>query len=342
LADGHNPFSKVKFFPGLLYNEIVNEDRSPLVDAFRGFAVFCMVIGNFMMNITWYPAWLKHAPDIGFRFVDLGAPAFVFVIGLNYITSSRRRFERDGAWKAVQHFVIRYFAILGLGALFGAGQVLFQIGGVSVNWGVLQAIGVAGLVTLFFIRLPVWSRLVIGLALLAFYQFMLDRFWLSQVLASPHGGLPGSLSWAGLLIIATVLADLYIDHSHGFRNLLAASTFSIILALVLNAWFVISKNRVSAPYVLLSLGLSGWFFCLFHLIINKFGWKLTFLQCWGRNPLLLYVLHLLLQGLLTLPFMPMWGEAVPPLVAFSQLAVILALLSFLAVRLDRKKLYFTV
>lgn len=326
----------------MLYNEIVNEARSALIDAFRGFAVFCMVIGNFMMNITWYPDWLKHAPDIGFRFVDLGAPAFVFVIGLNYLTSSRRRFERDGSWKAAQHFVIRYFAILGLGALFGAGQVLFQIGGVTVNWGVLQAIGVAGLMTLFFIRMPAWARLVSGLSLLAFYQFMLDRFWVAEVLASPHGGLYGSIAWGGLLIIATVLAELYQDQKHGFVKLLSASTVSIIVALVLHTWFVISKNRVSAPYVLLALGLSGWFFCLFHILVQRLGWQMTFLQCWGRNPLLLYVLHLLLQGLLTLPLMPIWGEAVPPLVAFSQLTVILLLLSWLAVRLDRHRLYFTV
>ncbi len=51
----------------------------------------------------------------------------------------------------------------------------------TVPWGLLQAIGAAGLLTLPVIRLRARWRWAAGLALLAFYQFMLDRFWLDQV-----------------------------------------------------------------------------------------------------------------------------------------------------------------
>jgi len=280
--------------------------RSRTIDAFRGFALICMVIGNFLLGLVWVPAWLKHAPDIGFTFVDLGAPAFMFVIGLNYVSSARRRFEEDGSVAAIQHFLVRYLAILGLGSLFGAGQVLLQINGVSINWGVLQAIGVAGLVTLPVVRWRPWPRLLTGLAVLVAYQFMLDRFWLGNVLASPHGGMLGSISWAALLILSTVFADLYHRQKHWFSSLLIASTVSILIGLILSTWFPISKNRVSPTYVLFALGLSGWFLCLFHILVDRLHWNLNLLVMWGRNPLLLYILHLMLQGLLTLPFHSTW------------------------------------
>ena len=317
------------------------EQRSRTIDAFRGFALICMVIGNFLLGVVWVPAWLKHAPDIGFTIVDLGAPAFMFVIGLNYVTSARRRFEKDGSVAATQHFVVRYLAILGLGSLFGAGQVLLQVNEISINWGVLQAIGFAGLVTLPVIRWRSWQRLLIGLVLLFAYQFMLDRFWLANVLASPHGGMLGSVSWAALLILSTVLADLVHRPTKGYAYLLTASTFSILLALILATWFPISKNRVSSTFVLFALGWSGWFFCLFHILVYRFRWNLSLLVMWGRNPLILYILHLMLQGLLTLPFMSTWGPNAPPWLVFIQVSLLLVALSFFARLLDKKKMYFS-
>jgi len=184
--------------------------------------------------------------------------------------------------------------------------------------------------------------LLIGLALLGGYQFMLDRSWLATVLAAPHGGMLGSLSWAALLILSTVLADLYHRQKGGSVQLLAGSSLSIVLALVLATWFGISKNRVSATYILLSMGLSGWFFCLFHLLVDRFHLNFSLFSVWGRNPLILYVLHLLLQGLLTLPFADSLGALTPPWLVFIQVVLLLSVLTFIAKTLDRKKMYFCI
>ena len=129
-----------------------NENRLDSIDAFRGLAIAGMVIANFIAGVEWVPAWLKHAPDAGFTIIDLVAPMFVFAIGLTYVPSAKRRLAREGAWKMTQHFVTRFFAILGIGALLSAGEIALEVDGQTINWGVLQAIGVAGLVTLTFIR----------------------------------------------------------------------------------------------------------------------------------------------------------------------------------------------
>ena len=320
----------------------MNKSRLDSIDAFRGLAILGMMIGNFIAGVNWIPVWLKHAPDVGFTIADLGAPMFIFAIGLTFGISARRRLEQDGAWNMTQHFVVRYFAILGIGALFGAGQVLMQVNGVVINWGVMQAIGVAGLVTLVVIRLITWERLLIGLSLLAGYQFMLDHFWLATVLISPHGGLYGSLAWAAMLILATVLADLYFRKSRGIWALIAASVLAILLTLALNSWVPVSKNRVSASYVLLSLGLSGLFFSVFHIFVERLKWKLSTLVMCGRNPLLLYMLHLILLSFVTLPDAPGWYHSASAWLVFIQGAVLLSALTAMAWLLDQKKIYLSI
>jgi predicted acyltransferase len=320
----------------------MSENRLDAIDAFRGLAILGMVIANFIAGVNWIPAWLKHAPDAGFTVIDLVAPMFIFAIGLTYGPSARKRLERDGAWKMTQHFVVRFAAILGIGALFGAGEVLLQVDGQVINWGVLQAIGVAGLVTLIVIRLPAWARLLIGLALLTGYQFLLERFWLAKVLASPHGGLYGALAWSAMLILATVLGDLFHQQRRAHWNLALASALAVLVAFGLTLCFPVSKNRVSAPYVLLSLGLSGLLFSAFHIFVEHFKWKANLLVMWGRNPLVLYVLHLLLLGFVALPEVPGWYRSAPLWLVIVQGIVLLGVLTLIAWGLDRKQKYLSV
>jgi predicted acyltransferase len=165
--------------------------------------------------------------DAGFTVADLVAPMFIFAIGLTYGRSFGRRLQRDGAGNTFLHFVVRFAALLGIGALFSAGEILLKVDGQTVNWGVLQAIGTAGLVTLPLLRLPAWGRLLIGIAVLALYQYLLNTYWLSIVLSEPHGGLLGAVSWSGMMILATVLADLFFTE-RGTRHLVSASAGSLL------------------------------------------------------------------------------------------------------------------
>jgi uncharacterized membrane protein len=158
--------------------------RIPSIDQFRGFAILTMVLANYMGGVMLIPAWLKHAPDIGLTVIDLIAPFFIFVIGLTYGLSFQRRLERDGAFKTYSYFLTRYLAIIGLGAIISAGETAVGENPSGIDWGVLQAIGMAGLVTLVVIRLPSTYRWLIGLGLLAGYQVILDHFLLDLTLRS--------------------------------------------------------------------------------------------------------------------------------------------------------------
>ena len=312
--------------------------RMNSLDVFRGLAILGMVLANNLAGVEWISPWLKHAKDVGFTVIDLVAPMFIFAIGLSYGRSFQRRLARDGAGKTYQHFVVRFAALRGMGALFSAGEVLLGVDGQTVNWGELQAIGVAGLVTLIVLRLPTWARLLIGLGILAFYQFMLNSFWLARILSEPHGGLLGSISWAGMLVLATVFADVFF-RQNGQRRLLALSAGSVLVGLLLSIVFVISKNLVSPSYVLLSLGLSGLIFSACHILVEQFHLKSVLLSLWGRNPLLLYLIHMLLLGLVYLPDVPALYAQAPIWLVIVEATVLLGTLTWVAWRLEQKKIY---
>ncbi len=315
--------------------------RIASIDQFRGFAIVTMVLANYMGGVSIIPAWLKHAPDVGLTVIDFIAPFFIFAISLTYGVSFRRRMERDGGRATYQHFLIRFLAILGLGAIISAGETFVGENPSGIDWGVLQAIGMAGLVTLVVIRLPSIYRWMIGAGLLILYEFLLDRFWLDIVVRSPHGGLFGALDWSAMMILGTALADLF--YEQGSKRRLFPLASALILLVGLGAIFLspVSKHRVSASYVLITLGSSAVLFLLFHWLTQRFQLRIKFLEVWGRNPLVLYFLHYVIIGIFFLPNLPMLYASATPGVVLLEMVVLLGGVSAVAYWMDRKNVVIT-
>jgi predicted acyltransferase len=314
--------------------------RLEAIDQFRGFAILLMILANYMNNVSVIPLWLKHSDDIGYTVIDLIAPLFVYAMGLTYGLSFRRRLGRYGAWDTYQHFLTRYLALLGLGYLITLVWELSDIQPPSVNWGLLQALGAAGLIALPFIGLSSGWRWGIGLGMLAVYQILLDSFWLQDVLVAPHNGPWGAFSWGAMLILATSIADLYYDQRHSQWTYPLLSSGMVVVGLTLALLVPLSKDRTSASYVLLSLGLSGLVFYGFHLLQEFWQLKLPILTDWGRNPLLLYLLHYVLLGFFALPPIPSWYVQAPLWLVLLQISALIGILSWVGRYLNQNKLYF--
>jgi predicted acyltransferase len=314
--------------------------RRSSIDQFRGFSILLMILANYMNNVEIIPPFLKHAEDIGYTVIDLIAPMFVFAMGLTYGLSFRRRIQRDGAWNTYQHFLVRYLALLGLGYII---TLVWQLSGIeppTVNWGLLQALGAAGIIALPFIALPPLWRGLVGLGLLGIYQILLDQSWLASVIAAPHNGPWGALSWGAMLILATVAGDFYYEWNQKPRNFWLLSGGLTAAGLVLSIITPLSKHRASASYVLLSIGLSGLIFAAFDWLDRVKGVELPVLTAWGKNALLLYLFHYVIIGIYALPPIPGWYVEAPVWLVLVQIAVLLGVLSWVGVYLDRKKLYF--
>ena len=315
--------------------------RIDAIDQFRGFAILLMVLANYFNDINTLPDWLKHAPDIGYTFNDLVAPLFVFAIGLTYGLSFRSRYERDGAWRTYNHFISRNLALIGLGFLITLGGVFAGYYPPSSYWGLLQALGAAGLITLPFIRVKAWFRWIVGVAILVVYQLLLDRYWLDLVINAAHNGPQGALSWGAMLIIATSLGDLYQDEEK--RPMLLWTSLILFVFGVLSEQIVpISKHRASASYVLFSLGLSCLIFYLFHILENRYHYSLPVLSDWGKNSLLLYILHGVILGMMLIPPYPSWYLYAPLWLVVIQAITLIAILSWVGSYCNRRGWFLTI
>ena len=321
----------------------VSDTRQRLesIDEFRGFSILLMVLANYLAGPHVVPAWLKHAPDIGFTVIDIIAPMFLVAIGLTFGTSFRARLARDGRRRTIEHFLSRNLALIGIGALF---TVLGNLSGLVVDrsdWGLLQAVGFAGLIALLFIGVPARLRWLAGLLLLVAYQFQLNSFWLATVLSSTHGGLEGALSWGAMLVMATSLGDLFHDVPKGRRWFPSVSAGVLILGLLLAVVVPVSKHRVSASYVLIALGASELIFWCFHMFDERFGRSIPILREWGRNSLLIYVMHGALLGIFVMPQSAGWYELAPGWLVALQALFMVGTLSWVGWVLDRRHFHFS-
>lgn len=314
--------------------------RFDAIDQYRGFAILLMVLADYLADVNRVPAWLKHAPDVGYTVIDLIAPIFVFAIGLTYGLSFRRRLARDGARKAYEHVVVRNLALIGLGCLMTLAGNLSGVYPSTVNWGLLQALGAAGLLTLLVIRLRAPWRAAIGLGLLAIYQGLLNCCWLDAVRSAPHNGPWGALSWSSLLILATVVADGYHEPAQRWRRTPWAGLALLLGGLAAGLVIPVSKSRASASYVLISLGLSVLLFLGFH-ILGERALRLRLLSAWGRNALLLYLLHGALLGVFALLPIPGWYVDAPLWLIPLQAAAMVLVMSWVAWWFDQRRWYIT-
>jgi predicted acyltransferase len=317
---------------------VMQVNRIFSIDIFRGIAILTMVMANFMTGIQTVPAWLKHAPDVGLTVIDFIAPFFIFAIGLTYRASFEGRVEKDGALKAYSQFITRYFAILGMGAIITSAGTALGVAPGAIEWGVLQSIGVAGLITLLFIRLPSPWRWITGFGLLIIYQWLLDHYLLELTLRSPHGGLFGSLAWGAMMILSTALADVFQDRRQGYQPFLWAAIAIEALGIGLGLLFPISKHRVSSSYVLITLGASALLFCLIHYATENWNFRSRVLEAWGRNPLILYFLHYVLIGMVFLPGLPLIYSEAPLWVVLIEMIALIGGITLAAFWLERHHL----
>ncbi|MCG3215389.1 MAG: DUF1624 domain-containing protein [Candidatus Heimdallarchaeota archaeon] len=324
------------------------------IDVFRGIAIVSMIFVNVIAPFNRVPSWSKHAVDFGLTYVDLVAPFFMFAIGLTYKMSFERYYKKQGKLQTYIRFVRRYAAFFGMGII--GSRYIFTLEGVKFSWGVLQAIGIAGIFTLFFMKFPRIIRFILGFSLLAVYQYILtipieiegtivilgDLSWYDE-----HGGVIGGIGFCIMMLLSTTIIDDF-RKTNKWQILGIGGVFTVLGTTLHFIWKVtdwplyggISKERVTAAYILLTVGLGAVLFWLLWYIydVKHLTKDRSLLQPIGRNAFFIYITHPILIGLTILILSDNAHFAL--VMFFGILSVVLLwLLSFF---MDRKKIYIVI
>ena len=103
-----------------------NPGRILWVDAGRGFLMLYLVITVVFPPGDWAPEgsilfWLTGHPGREATYMtlfDIGAAAFIFILGLMYAVAFYKRKEERGTGKAIVHILIRYALISNWAMIF--------------------------------------------------------------------------------------------------------------------------------------------------------------------------------------------------------------------------------
>jgi len=267
------------------------------IDVFKGIAIVLTIFINATAYFDTTPAWNKGTEYYGLTYVDLVVTFFVFMISLTSKASFQRRLAREGKLKTYLHFIRRSFMLIFIGFLI---TIQFSPSGILLRWGTLQMLGFSSLFLLLFIKFNQYIRLFISILGISFHQILVSTNLNSIIYDSPHGGVLGTISWGSMLLLSTVITE-NVHNRNKSNNLILSGVICIILALISNLIWGISRNYITIPFILISVGVSSLIFsCLYNIfdVWNnhyRFLSNNNFLSIMGQNTLILYILQSILK-----------------------------------------------
>ncbi len=290
--------------------------RIASMDQLRGYAIFGMILVNYLGEFDFMPAILHHHHDRA-SYADTIAPLFMFVVGMGFRLSLQRRIERKGLgaarWDALKRYITLF--IVGI-AVYGPNMRIDW-------WDALVDIALAGILALPFIDKKVSTRAIMAFVYLGIFTFFLhytgpgSHFtfdgqeyagygdWLRH--KSMNGGPLGPFSHAFILLFGTIAYDLLATRDTKkilmwsvicAVGLCAASWVAFLLTPAdyapyanLGKWWSYAHRWAAAPSQLLHTGLAFLAFLIFYVCCDLGNFKFPTLTVLGENPLIIYILQ---------------------------------------------------
>jgi len=268
-------------------------ERIVSLDQFRGFAIFGMILVNYLGYFEKIPETMKH-PHYGMTFANTIAPFFLIAVGMGFRMSLKNKIEEYGRRRSYLTAAKRYLVLI------ITGIVLYGPDPVCGMWDALVDIGFAGLLTLPFILSKKWIRILLAFLYLMIYQsiFAFTGYGEWTMKYSIDGGPAGILSWASILFFGTVLMDelqeqsrnKFITRSLVMGALLIITGYALSLLNPPELW-QFSQRSMTMAYPLLASGLSFVVFVFFYWLCDIKKIEIPHLTLLGMNPLVLYILQ---------------------------------------------------
>lgn len=305
-------------------------ERLISLDVMRGFTVIGMIVVNALATSRdaygFQPdySFLSHSLWAGFTFADFVFPAFIFMAGFS-VAASLRRARLD--WKVLRRIGARTAGLMALGFLLTNITWFGRLD--HGDWrllGVLQRIGICYFATaILFVACGPRARLLLALLILLVYwpltlipipnhatdllvpganfASFIDRMFLDShaLVTGPRGydpeGLLSTLPAIAQCLLGALVGDWLLNNRAVERapwNLAAAGAVMIVLGLAWSPFFPLVKNIWTSSYVLFSTGLVMLLLALSWWALDRKRlsfWGVTFLEAFGVNALLAYVVQ---------------------------------------------------
>ena len=293
--------------------------------------------------------------------VTMAGAVICLIIGLAILVCAPiKRAAKVG--KTLRNVLTGVLAILGiLNVLMSSYNIvnLFILGGKNFSrWGVLQAIGGAGLLALPFARLDKKLRTAAAAVMLGLFTVIHsigDNMRLID--EDVQGGIIGILSWCAMLLAFTVIAELwYTDRSDRIEgkkanrfalSLAVTGALAVICFLAVFGVFgevparilILNKGSVSTGYTLVNLFISSAIF-LFFSLTDGFSPKFRPLCWWGASPIIMFLLQYILSDIVC-SVVPGFTDlsAVPALIYTLFVTVVITVIAWLLYR-DKRAVRF--
>lgn len=296
----------------------VVERKQPLriasIDEYRGYAIFGMILVNYLgyfdlPGVGYAGAdgayvdfsWLFRHTHGWFSYADTIAPIFIFVVGMGFRLSLPRRLAKEGRLWGTLGALRRYSILAFMGLCYGGFDWRVSI------WDALLDIALAGMLALPFMDRGPRVRIAVAVLYLAFYQFCFSLLgygpWTTA--NSIDGGPLGIFSWAFILLMGTLVMDWLRAGPQG-RVVERCLAWGLVLVAVgwllkwpwgdFKAHWPFSQKGMDAPYALYSTGIAFLNFVPFYLLADRLNVRLPHLTVLGSNPLVLYIVQGIICG----------------------------------------------
>ena len=291
------------------------KERIVWIDIARGFVIVYMII-----TLTFDHAWFSGSLLLQFLFVhpsrvpgsmhlvDLGAPAFVMLLGILLGVTFQRRKQQDGVKKALLHIVYRYGLVVVLGIIILLASWDFKFmherydrflndGVTNINVfisDVIFVLGMVGFIALPFLFVNKKYRLLPAYGLILFYSIMLIlndyTMWINDAVSSVHLGIWfGIFGYGPITIIATTLGEYMFMEKSPSPNLYLNLGFFGVANLGLGLVLAQTSYLFIIGGLLIAIGGSILGMFLFIFVEKHFKYRLHLFEAYGKYPFLVYL-----------------------------------------------------
>ncbi len=284
--------------------------RYQWIDQARGFIMFYLVVTTVFPPGAWKPEgsvlfWLfgHPSPDaLYMTLFDVGAAAFIFVLGMLFTVSFAKRRNRKGTKEAVLYVMKRYGLLLLLGFLIIAagGEFIYENRGYTVvSWDVIPTLGLVGFVAIPFAFIKDNKiRLIAAYAWMVLYQILMNFADLKgYAKASVHGGIFGTIfGFSGIMIVAACLGEYMFLHKDSeekkYKTMAIFGVINFVVGLIISFLpeLEASKRQVSLAYCLLSIGTTVLGLMIFIIADKIYRKEVKLFTIYGKNPFFTYFL----------------------------------------------------